>query len=58
MLLMKSSAGKSYMTEGLKKKGWVVIGSDDFSSPSEMKIPSVLIHVEHRVANMKSKSFH
>lgn len=26
-----SSAGKSYMTKGLKKKGWVVIGSDDFS---------------------------
>jgi hypothetical protein len=26
-----SSAGKSYMTKGLKEKGWVVIGSDDFA---------------------------
>jgi hypothetical protein len=34
-----SSAGKSYMTEGLKKKGWVVIGSDDFAGDSELKIP-------------------
>lgn len=34
-----SSAGKSYMTEGLKKKGWVVIGSDDFAGNSELKIP-------------------
>ena len=34
-----SSAGKSYMTEGLKKKGWVVIGSDDFAGESELKIP-------------------
>lgn len=34
-----SSAGKSYMTEGLKEKGWIVIGSDDFAGNSEMKIP-------------------
>jgi hypothetical protein len=34
-----SSAGKSYMTKGLKDKGWVVIGSDDFAGASEMKIP-------------------
>jgi hypothetical protein len=34
-----SSAGKSYMTEGLKDKGWVVIGSDDFGDNSELKIP-------------------
>jgi hypothetical protein len=34
-----SSAGKSYMTEGLKAKGWIVIGSDDFAGESEMKIP-------------------
>ena len=34
-----SSAGKSYMTKGLKKKGWIVIGSDDFAGESEMKIP-------------------
>jgi hypothetical protein len=27
------------MTEGLKKKGWVVIGSDDFAGNSELKIP-------------------
>lgn len=30
-----SSAGKSYMTEGLKKKGWIVIGSDDFAGNEE-----------------------
>ena len=34
-----SSAGKSYMTKGLKDKGWIVIGSDDFAGDSEMKIP-------------------
>jgi hypothetical protein len=34
-----SSAGKSYMTKGLKDKGWIVIGSDDFAGESEMKIP-------------------
>ena len=34
-----SSAGKSYMTKGLKAKGWIVIGSDDFAGESEMKIP-------------------
>ena len=34
-----SSAGKSYMTEGLKDKGWIVIASDDFHGDSEMKIP-------------------
>jgi hypothetical protein len=26
-----SSAGKTYMSEGLTKKGWVIIGSDNFS---------------------------
>jgi len=40
-----SSAGKSYMTEGLKEKGWVVIGSDNFSDENatppakELRIP-------------------
>lgn len=34
-----SSAGKSYMTKGLIEKGWVIIGSDDFSGESDRKIP-------------------
>ena len=34
-----SSAGKSYMTKGLKDKGWIVIGSDDFGGDIEMRIP-------------------
>ena len=34
-----SSAGKTYMTSGLKTKGWVIIGSDDFGGDSKLKIP-------------------
>jgi hypothetical protein len=40
-----SSAGKTYMSEGLTKNGWVIIGSDNFSDEnanppaSEMRIP-------------------
>jgi hypothetical protein len=34
-----SSAGKTYMSEGLIDKGWVIIGSDDFAGESELKIP-------------------
>ena len=40
-----SSAGKSYMSEGLTKKGWVIIGSDNFSDENttppakELRIP-------------------
>jgi len=31
------------MTEGLKDKGWVVIGSDDFGDNSELKISLVML---------------
>lgn len=40
-----SSAGKTYMSEGLTKKGWVIIGSDNFSDEKatppakELRIP-------------------
>jgi hypothetical protein len=40
-----SSAGKSYISEGLTKKGWVIIGSDNFSDENatppakELRIP-------------------
>jgi hypothetical protein len=40
-----SSAGKTYMSEGLTKKGWVIIGSDNFSDENatppakELRIP-------------------
>jgi hypothetical protein len=36
-----SSSGKSYMSKGLKKEGWIIIGSDDFSKEGseEMRIP-------------------
>jgi len=33
-----SSAGKSYMTEGLKDKGWIILGSDEYFD-IEMRIP-------------------
>jgi hypothetical protein len=33
-----SSAGKSYMTKGLKDKGWIILGSDEYFD-IEMRIP-------------------